>query len=439
MDNTTVFSRNKKVIQEILSVDNLTIDTLEGEFDNLRELSFIHKHVFSFYILLAILSNLIYWLMGLNKRLTQYENDDFLFFSCPDSVFRTKNISLIAGGLKYSMIYLPNMHVISSLYYSRYFIRNKIKAFFPTVAIRDVLHTRNIYRQIERGLQEKNGEEYDRVKYTVSIFILYKFIANRFLNGIDSFKGKCIFEHQKFYFMPFVDTFRKKRIETTMLQHGLFFQPAFDYMPLFCDKVLCCSEREKALYLENDTEEERIKVFGAPLQTLATDKNSTYDQSKYNLLILMTEVDDNNILILKVVLEYIKANYNKILIRMRPRSRKEDIKRLGDVLQGMVISPHKNTIVEDIECCAKIVSFSVDANVEVAKLHKPMVYVWTEGPASEVNDINCATEENYMVEINKLMTEDFYSTFSETKYKEILGETDVNILKARFKEYIESK
>ena len=36
------------------------------------------------------------------------------------------------------------------------------------------------------------------------------------------------------------------------------------------------------------------------------------------------------------------------------------------------------------------------------------------------------------------MTQDFYSTFSKEQYKEVLGETDVNVLRQKFEDYIRS-
>lgn len=438
MDNASFFSKYRCLIQNILQEDNLTIDSLEGEFNCQRQLSFIHRYLFLLYFFLAIFSNIVFGLLSVKKRLSQYKNDDFLFFSCPDPVFRTKNIMLLADGLNYSMVYLPNMHVLSSLHYYMYFKNNKVKVFFPTVTIKDVLCARNVYRKLGCEIKEKRTEDYIRFKYTISIFLIYRNMADRLINGINDYKGKCILEHQKFYFMPIVVGLRKKGLKTTMMQHGLFYQPVFDYIPLLCDKVLCCSEREKSLYIDCGTKEECIKVFGAPLQTLTSKRADDLELSKYNLLVLMTVVTEDNTQIIKDILNHISSSYNKVLVRLRPRSRKDDLKKIGDVFQGMTISSPKNTLVDDIISSSKVVSFSVDANVEVAKLHKPMVYVWTEGLASEVKDINCATQENYQEEIKKLMTEKFYSTFTEAQYKEILGETDVAILKNRFKKYVNS-
>lgn len=431
----SIFSRYKETIQNKLSLDDKTIDTLEGEFDCSRPLSFIHKHVFWFYLILSIVSNFIYKLWGLKSSLSK-KDFDFLFFSCPDEIFRTKSITQIADGLNYCLIYLPNMHIKAALKYYSFFKNKKITTVFPAIYIKDVLEARRLFQDISKSIRDKKDSDYLRLKYTVFIYILYDRVACRILSDIGGFGGKCIMEHQKFYFMPVVANLRKNGINTTMMQHGLFYTPVFDYVPLFCDNVLCCSEREKAIYIENGTDEQKVTVLGAPLQTLSSEILDSSTRTKYSLLLLMTEIFDDNLDITREILNYIKGNYTGVLVRMRPRSRKEDIKRLGNALSGLIVSSTKSSLVKDINNAAKVVSFSVDANVEVAKQHKPLVYVWTEGTEEDVRDTQFATRQNYKEEIYKLMSEEFYSTFSEEQYKMILGETDINVLRQKFVHYI---
>ena len=121
---------------------------------------------------------------------------------------------------------------------------------------------------------------------------------------------------------------------------------------------------------------------------------------------------------------------------MRPRSRKGDEALLSDVLQGMTLSEEGTPISEDILRCDKAVSFSVDANIELSKFHKPFIFIWDQESTELIDQLKCATADNYKEEITKLMTREFYSTFSDDQYKEILGETDVNILRDRFVSYI---
>ena len=95
---------------------------------------------------------------------------------------------------------------------------------------------------------------------------------------------------------------------------------------------------------------------------------------------------------------------------------------------------------KELNICVWDGTFSEDANFEVAKLNKPFIYVhsWVGQNRELRHDLPYATEDNYKEEIQKLMTQDFYSTFSKEQYKEVLGETDVNVLRQKFEDYIRS-
>ena len=109
---------------------------------------------------------------------------------------------------------------------------------------------------------------------------------------------------------------------------------------------------------------------------------------------------------------------------------------LRDYLKDMVLSKEGSSIIDDINNCKKVVSFSLDANIEVTKMRKPFVYIWDGQSDNDVEKLNCATRDNYKKEIQKLMSLDFYSSFSEDQYKEILGDTDVENLHKKFVSYI---
>ena len=270
------------------------------------------------------------------------------------------------------------------------------------------------------------------------MYLIYDRVVKDYLKEADGFKGKWILEHDKYFFMPAVSNLRQIGKESTMLQHGVFFRKSHNYFPLFCDKVLCCSEREKRIYSENGLGEDRVIVLGAPLQTLQVSDVEKPTGRHYDLLVLVTEIKESNREITSQVLTFIKQNYKCVLVRMRPRSRKSDETLLGEALQGLTLSEDGTPITNDLISCDKVVSFSEDANVEVAKLHKPFIYVWNEGEQDLKSMGNCATAENYQDEIRKLMEQEFYSTFSKEQYNEVLGETDVDILKEKFVRYIKS-
>ena len=434
---STLFDHNREVIKKIYSIDDEAVNMLIFEANRLKDLSKIGKHPFFFHGLLALLTNLLYPLRGLHRDVKP-TNDDFIFVSCPDSVFRTKSITLIAEGLKYSIIYLPNFHVTSSFKYHDYFKGCGVKAFFPTIKLGYVLSAWRMRRQLVKELITADEEKAEcrKMLSVLTSFAIYDKVVKKYMQELDTFCGKWLLEHDKFYFMASVINLHQRGKRCTMLQHGIFFKPSFNFMPLFCDNVLCCSTREKRIYIENGVLEERIHVFGAPLQTLNYPGHIHYSQKHYNLLIMMSYVDEENVDITRKVLSFIKQNYSSVLVRMRPRSRKIDEAFLARELEGMTISESGTPIEYDISCCDKVVSFSEDANVEIAKMNKPFIVILRDSTSNLSNIGKFATKDNYEDEISKLMAQDFYSTFSKEQYYDILGETDLTKLKNRFENFI---
>ena len=435
----TKLEKYRSQIKEVTSRDDFVADMILFEAGRGNDVSTLGRHPFIFHGLLGIITNLLYPLMGIRRKVRLTHEDDFAFVSCPDPIFRTKTIGLITGNLKYGIIYLPTFHITAALRYQKFFNSNHIRAYFPTIKIRHVLDAKRKLAIFKKKCGDLGNDiESRRLLSTLSMYLVYDGVVMDYLKDVDGFKGKWIFEHDKYYFMPAVSHLRQVGKESTMLQHGVFFRTSHNYFPLFCDKVLCCSEREKRIYIENGVSEDRVTVLGAPLQTLQLSEETRAIGKHYDMLVLLTEIKDANRVIISNVLSFIKQNYDSVLVRIRPRSRKSDEVLLGDSLRGLTISEEGTTITEDLNSCDKVVSFSEDANVEVAKLRKPFIYVWNEGKRDLKSMGNCATADNYQEEIKKLMELEFYSTFSKGKYDEILGVTDVIILRDRFVRYIKS-
>ena len=150
----------------------------------------------------------------------------------------------------------------------------------------------------------------------------------------------------------------------------------------------------------------------------------------------MPLIDEKSQCMIQAMLEFIKCNYEGVLIRMRPRSREKDTEILKNYLDGFVISEGGSTLSEDIEKCDKVISCSADANYDIMKSHKQFLYARFDKEQPFVKQLNCVTEDNYKEEIRKLMESDSYSTFGEEQYKEIFGETNIDTLRERFIRYI---
>lgn len=432
------FDRNRDLLKKVLGINDVVVEMLAFETERRSRYSFLLRHSFLFHGLLSVVSNLLYPLFGL-KRKTRISNEDFIFVSCPDTFFRTRNIGLIAGTLKYHIIYLPNFHISSALKYHSFFKKEGIAAFFPTIKLKDILVAKKKFNALRKEIGEVSEVNNQKALMVIANFLIQDNVAKEFVNNAASFKGKWILEHDKFYFMPTVVNLHKQGNTCTMLQHGCFVEIDKDFMPLFCDKVLCCSERERQTYISYGVKPENVIAFGAPLQAIGDRQKTGISKGKrYKLLVLLTLVNDESFAPMQSVLRFVQQNYDSVLIRMRPRSKKNDMKLFHEELKGFEISTNKNTLAEDISACDKVISFSEDANLEVAKLNKPFVYIhsWMGKERQLRHDLPYATSENYKEEIHKLMEQDFYSSFNKEQYREILGETDINVLREKFSNYI---
>ena len=429
----------REQIKRVTHGDDFVVDMILFETGRTEEIATLGRFPFLFHGLLAAITNCFYPLLGMKRKVALDKDEDFIFLSCPDPVFRTKTIDLITGELKYLIIYLPNFRVPAALSYHKFFKTKDTRAFFPAIKLKHVFAAKkrlNLFKKNSGGLNKSLGCQ--KLLSVMSSYLIYDSLMKDLLNQTTGFKGKWILEHDKFYFIPAVANLHLRDVKTTMLQHGVFFRTSSNYFPLFCNSVLCCSEREKRIYAENGVAEDRVVVLGAPLQTLQLSDEVKKGGKQYDLLVMMTMIKEENIDLSKEVLTFIKQNYKNVLVRMRPRSRKEDESLLGDVLNGLTLNEPGSSIMDDLTKCGKVVSFSEDANVEVAKLRKPFIYVWNEGERDMKSMGNCATADNYQEEIKKLMEQEFYSTFSKDQYDELLGVTDVNILRDRFVKYIKS-
>lgn len=429
----------REQIKRITQGDDFVVDMILFETGRTDGIATLGKYPFLFHGLLAAITNCIYPLLGIKRKVKMDCDEDFIFFSCPDPVFRTKTISLITGEVKYLIVYLPNFRVPAALSYHKFFKTTDTRAYFPTIKLKHVIEAKkrlNLFKKNSGGLDK--SLDCQKLFSVMSSYLIYDSLMKDLLKQTKGFKGKWILEHDKFYFIPTVANLHKRCEKTTMLQHGVFFRTSFNYFPMFCDKVLCCSEREKRIYAENGVSEDRVVVLGAPLQTLQLSDEVKKGCKQYDLLVMMTMVKEENIDLIKDVLTFIKQNYKNVLVRMRPRSRKGDEVLLGEALDGLTLNEPGSSIMDDLMICEKVVSFSEDANVEVAKLRKPFIYVWNEGKRDMKNMGNCATADNYQEEIKKLMEQEFYSTFGKEQYDEILGVTDIDVLRERFVKYIKS-
>lgn len=441
-DNQTIFHKYRKEIKDTLNVDENVLYMVEDEYKRLcsrsatsRHPSLTARHPFLFYSLLAIATNFLFPILGLKRRVRSSEFD-FVFVSCPDPVFRTKNIDMLAGTLKYCIIYLPNYHLSASIRYHKYFKNMGVMAIFPTISFRQVLYTWMKMRKFKRkfGLTTGNLEE-TKMTSTMTRFLLYDKLTKKFVSDLGFFTGKWILEHQIFYFLNTVVNLREQGKESTMLQHGLFFKPTTDFFPLHCDKVLCCSEREKDIYIKEGIDSNRVKVLGIPLQTISRENFKQSSRTEYQLLILLTLVNENNASKIGEILTFVRQHFDSVLLRFRPRSKESDKRFLEKYIANFDISEGK-TIGDDLLRSKKMITFSADAIVEVVKYSKPFVYIWLKEYQEFLEKIQCATMDDYKNQIQTLMSEDSYTNKMIEMSNYLVGDQRIEVIKGRFNSFV---
>lgn len=437
-----VIDAHKQQIIDFFGFDERTVKALSVEADRNRRLTMLMKHPYLFHLALSIITNLIYPLLGLRRKV-RISKEEFIFVSCADPVFRTKNIGLITGNLSYCIIHQPNFHIKQTINYHKYFLSQSIKAFFPTVRPQDVINARRQLKRFEKAAKvDKKIDGYAVMKSVLSLFLINSNVTKGYLKDCMEFKGKWILEHQIYFFVPVIYNLRSEGRETTMLQHGLFFKPTTDFFPLNCDKVLCCSEREKRIYMREGVEENRVNVLGIPIQTITqTEMANSVENNEtvFNLLLLLTIVTKENAPLIKEIIAYIKGKYDKVLIRFRPRSREEDIQLLGDAVSDFTISDQNKTIVEDLRRSKKVITFSADALVEVVRADRPFLYIWLKEYQGFIEEIQCATMHNYKEQVDLLMNSEGITNKMQLMAKEMVGEQKVSEIQKRFVEYIRER
>lgn len=435
----SIYSANRERIKTILGVDDGLLYVLEEDYNSLYVSARNPVVLFFAYIGLAVLYFFVRLLYGFRTRIDT-KGDEFVFFSCPDVVFRVRNLPLIAADLKYSIIFLPTFHIKSAIQYHRYFKDQGVKAIFLMPRIGDafaVLHSRNKHCKQYSSLAFRDKSELNRLKTQMYTYLIYKSIADRTLGAVSD--GKVVFEHQKFFFIPFVCWFRNRGVTTYLLQHGSFFHPSYNYFPLLCDVVLCCSEREKLQYLKNDVSPERVVVFGTPLQSLVQPaENGSRKAPEYKYLVLMPLVTEERLPFIGKVLSYLKSTVpcDRILVRLRPRSAVQDRQMLESELEGLTISGPGNTLAADVEKAERVVSFSEDCVFELCRSGRLFIIASDARSIDPILDGKYCTEQDYASKLDAFDKDPESFVLTDTERLYLFGDMDVLSLKRKFVEFI---
>ena len=435
------FDSNIKVWQKLYGVDDKTIKALRS--DLLTRVDFKYNRLTAlagkpWFIRLISLAERI-MASGMSGQFKAQE-EDFIMVACSDSFNRVKTLPLIARHFRYSVLFLPTLtRPFSMRQFYTYYKENRImRVFFGTFSNRNINEYSKFIKKNKEVFNEIKCDDEDSaniLRYVMKRFALYSIYARELVAKTGKYK-LWLFEHDKFYFIPVINEFRRQHVMTTQMLHGSFFNPLnARYLPIYTDKMICSSEREKKIFEEFGEDRASIYVTGAPLQTLK-EKKTVEVPIRYDLLLLMTATMSHLIEKQKKALAYINDHYGQkeILIRFRPASAKIDKINLSEFIASYTIS-EGTSLLEDL-CSAKhIVTFSEDTIFEILRAEKPFVAIVNQSDLyGGYLDGICCTTDDMGDSLKELFAEE--KTVETDKYKMAFGETDPQIIKAKFERVI---
>lgn len=438
--NKIDFDNNIKIWESLFGLDEETLDALYADFVKTERPSFNWK------LGLTVKPWFVRLISWLERRIVPQfvdevhcTDEDFIFVSCIDPVHRVKALPLIAQGFKYSIFFLPTVTRFGALKsYIAYYQKSKEPVFFDLFSKEDIKEYAvflNKKKKLINAVRCSNEYDTQHMRYQICRFALYMIHAKRVFSTADK-SVMWIFEHDKFFFIPVINEFRKKGIPTVQLQHGTFFDPrTAPYIPMYSDKVLCCSEREKDIYVECGENKGNIYVVGAPLQGLSISKINTLEE-KYDVLVLLTatsldEWKDMQIKCLKYINEHL--NNLKVLLRFRPRSIKSD-KQVLNPYVGLCDISEGSSLVEDVSISRRVINFSMDAAFEIIRAGKVFVtFVRKEELYRHYLDGICYSIDQLDEGIKALFDS---NNKQQSAYSEKFGETDISRVRENFKRAI---
>lgn len=435
------FDNNIVVWKKLFDIDDKTVDALKA--DLLTRVDFKYNKLTAlagkpWFIRLMSLAERILTL-GMSGKLN-VTNEDFIMVACSDSFNRVKTLPLIAQFFKYKVLFLPTLTRPMSVrsFYKYYKDHRNMKVFFGTFPNRVICDYGKFLKKNKELFNDIKCDDEDSAKillYVMKRFALYSIYTKDIIKSTRK-DALWLFEHDKFYFIPVINEFRKSHIMTTQMLHGTFFNPhTARYIPIYTDKMICSSEREKRIFEEFGEEGKNIYVTGAPLQTLK-EKNSVDVPVQYDILLLMTATLSHLIEKQKTALAFINEHYGdkKILARFRPASAEIDKKNLSVYIKDYTISDG-TTLMEDLCSAKKVITFSEDTIYEIIRARKPFAAIVNKDDlyGGYLDGICCTTDKMEDCFTELLSNDDLWDL---DKYRYAFGETDPDLIKTQFEKVI---
>lgn len=441
------FTKNKELLikkfnfdkELIIAYDNYFQYGIESNYHIPSKSLLILSIFFSFGILFQKFFIYFFELVkGINKK----EHIEFNFFTTYHTIIRSLQLNIITNK-KFRIIYLPSFNFKEILRHFRAHLNNKTSNLvFSAFSIKTIGFIWIFYLRFKILQKTFNTDGMNRQEsnYFIKLLFQYKIYKHHFQKIKDLYGDtkNWIFDYDKSIFMPIIHCCKNNNITTTHLQHGIFIKPNQFYIPLLCENVLCCSQREKEYYLSNKIDNNNVFVLGAPLQSIRNIncKPLNISSKRYDILILLTNTNDSFYYeSQKKLIIYLEENYKhlNLLFRFRPASRITDYPRLIRYIKSFDISTNAS-IDSDILISKKIISYSIDS-IFVAKIFKTP-FIILHNP----DDIDLKTKnhiiptnlENINNHIEKLISIDADDLYLDHIFDNIFGITDVSKIQENF-------
>lgn len=430
-------NKNLEIFRHLFILDERTIAAIKGDIlrRDWHKSSFFRRLSYRPWFICVVSVFERIFASSLSKRFDS-AGDDFVFVSCIDPVHIVKTLPVVANDFNYTLFFLPTVTRPTTVrkYYNHYKNNSSEKVFFGTFSLDDIKKFSRFLRQntsFINQIQCDNENDTQLLKDYLRRFALYRIYVQRVFANANKDK-LWLFEHDKFFFIPVINFFRGKGITTIQLQHGTFFNPVnTTYFPLYSDKVICCSAREKEQYKENGVKDADIYIVGAPLQTICLNKRLDVEE-KYDLTVVLAATTPKELALQKKVLMFIKDNFKskKVLLRFRPRSAAVDKENLTGYTDGFSFS-HGTTLSEDICAAGRIITFSLDSIYEI--IHNDKIFVTIIDSSDKIGHMLegvCHTIDE-MADCIKALFE-ATSNSKREQYVPVFGETDLEKIKENF-------
>jgi hypothetical protein len=431
-----------KVNDSELNVFDLSIKyNLELGFHRINSFSILFQPLILF--LSAFLSSAFVAVLNIFCGKKSYKFMSIVFYSACDFHNRYLYLDRLLPLNSFSVVYLPPITLQTWIVHWK---ARKCNVYFNFFTFGDLANflffcfsNFRLLLRLKNSLCTYNRLESRHIFKMIFQYTLYNIHVNNnkcIRNYQIGSSTKYIFDYERGNLFPLLVKLNKLGGKTFHFQHGLMQKPNNFYLPSLAKNVICCSLRERHIYIDSGFDRNNIFVLGSPIQTFHFDDDNLLLQplKKYDLLVIMgsTEVSIYESFqrdCLKMIGDNLKDL--NILCRLRPASRSLDRLAMISELQAFTVSEN-SSLDYDILSAKVVASFSFDAAFVSFRIGKPTCLV---APSIEIDgrlkEVCIDNPLELIYTIQKILSKGDNLQINNN-IKLLLGEYDFEVYKSRF-------